>query len=1423
VATKVSRFALGAVVPLISWFVVATLPTSPARAEDAQACPAAVAGDATPGVVSEASAQRLAAACGKPIEVLAAADETTKVVAEPSGGFSFESYAEPQRVERDSEWVDIDPNLVVSGDGKVRPVATSAQVVFSPGGDGPFASMTGAGATITLSWPHRLPPGVIAGDTITYPGVFTDVDLVVRATPGGFSHVLVVHSVRGAVIPEVRDTPYVLGGSAQVAVVGGQTVITGPDGVLALAPRAAAWDSAPAQPVTARSAGKPVAAAQAADPDVSMAGASPSTVLEPGDSANQADVEVRVQAGTLTVSAADALLDSPHFPIYIDPTYEKASAKWVPVSKLKPDTKWTTGKAYPRDSARVGSNFYNHPDVWRAHFQFDISKLNGKVITKTPSLDGYMTKTGWCAGEKLSVWETKAIDGNTATWDGMKGDWLHGKPLQTKVAKANGTCAKQTPTSIKFAGGAIKSKLQGHAKVGDDSISFGLRVPVESGGHWVKLDPKKVKLHAEYRSSPTSPQMTRMVPPGGKTCSKTSPGPWINDGTPTLYGKASDGDGTVRVTFDLTGATSPADYTSAAVKSGKEGQWTTPALADGANYKWRVRGTDAAYTTDKTDWAAGYCYFRMDHTPPTKPSVKRTSGTPVAGEPVELTVSSSDAGSGVKDFAYGLKADTKEEWQPRTDPTTIITFVPEIGRTVVYLWARDNAGNYSTRVEYNFFTGRITSADVVGAWRLNGDTRNDVDDTRDLQAGPGVAFGADRNGHTGVAATFSGTGCAETGPVVRSDAEFTVSGWVKLADKSANHTLIAQVGDQNAAFHVTYNAAQDRWEGALTSADSATPTWTVARATTATPVGAWQHVAVTVDPVVKLLRLYLDGNLAAETAIGSTTWNADGRLLIGCAGNARSTWNAMNGAIDNVGVWSGLLSDAQIRRAANELPAGLVARWAMRGTGTDATGHGYDATVPDPSADQPVPPDPEPTEPDEPDEPDPSGTSEPGTPTGPDPDDTPGTEEPDTPEPTDEPTQPPAPPAVSEPMWTDDQFGRTESAWRADGSGCATTAGPALRTDESFTVAAWAKLADATAANQTIIGQDGNRVSGWYLGARTVGGSPRWTFMMKAADTESSESQFANTADPMTASMNTWVHLVGAYDATDRTLTLYVNGRPAQTTTRTATPWHAAGSVTIGCARYAGVASDFFHGAVSDLRAWRGVLTAADVASLRGGNAPVTSEGTWALDGPGSDEPTLLTDSSGKGRTLTVTGTTAWATDRFAVRDGGLNLPVTPLSCAATAGPAIRTDASFTVAAWVLLEKASGEQTVLSQAGGQRGGFTLRYGASKKWEFGIPSGDAATGTMAAAVSDDPAVLGVWTHVAGVYDLAAGKVRLYVNGEQQHDADGPKAPWMANGPTLVGCTGTIDGRRQTPLGGTVDEVRVWTSTLDPDRIADLGTF
>ena len=593
----------------------------------------------------------------------------------------------------------------------------------------------------------------------------------------------------------------------------------------------------------------------------------------------------------------------------------------------------------------------------------------------------------------------------------MKDGWH--RRLQTKVGQANtGTCG-QDNNWLQYDAAAIRTETQDLLDAGNPTITFGFKMETESGGHWAMFSPNLIKLSATLKYKPYGAEALHINDRDNK-CDQASPGRWVNTRTPKLYAKAYDEDENVMLLYDLDGPTSPAEHLTSFGSSGAERVWTAPSLTEG-NYKWRVQGRDNHYGSD---WS-GWCYFRLDATPPSAPVVTRLSGDFVPGEEVTLEFSSSDARSGLKGYAYGLGVDSPEDFASASGSTTI-SFTPKAGRNFVYVWAQDNANNYSVRTMYNFDTGRIAEAVAVGVWRLDGDLRDDSGQGGNLDAIGDIAYGADRAGKAGAAVAFDGSGCLEAPAKLRSDVEHTIAGWVNLADKGTDRVLAAQIGTTGPASAVVYSAAADRWQVRVSGADSAGAPVTTVSAPTATGVGVWQHVAATVDPVGPgLVRLYVNGQMVAEDVLGMPIWNAMGAFRIGCGSTGGAIDGYMRGAVDHVAVWQGLLSEAQIVTAAQELPAGLAA--GGRCTKTVTTRAAASSL------------------------------------------------------------------AASGLTFVDDPWGRQTAAARFDGARCARTVARVLRTDASFTAAAWVKLASVGDSEQTVLAANGDSVPAWSIG----GGSPQ--------------------------------------------------------------------------------------------------------------------------------------------------------------------------------------------------------------------------------------------------------------------------------------------------------------------------------------------
>ncbi|CNF55950.1 Uncharacterised protein [Mycobacterium tuberculosis] len=157
------------------------------------------------GAATEDEAVAAAKRTGESVEILSRRGESRTVRALPNGRIEVEQHVQPIRARQGGKWVDIDTNVRRAGD-VIVPVAATVGLRFSTGGNGPMVQMTRGGRTLALTWPQPLPEPTLDGDTAVYKGVAgPDVDLRLRALPGGFAHVLVVKTAEAAKDPRVAN------------------------------------------------------------------------------------------------------------------------------------------------------------------------------------------------------------------------------------------------------------------------------------------------------------------------------------------------------------------------------------------------------------------------------------------------------------------------------------------------------------------------------------------------------------------------------------------------------------------------------------------------------------------------------------------------------------------------------------------------------------------------------------------------------------------------------------------------------------------------------------------------------------------------------------------------------------------------------------------------------------------------------------------------------------------------------------------------------------------------------------------------------------------------------------------------------------------------------------------------------------------
>jgi Concanavalin A-like lectin/glucanases superfamily len=146
-----------------------------------------------------------------------------------------------------------------------------------------------------------------------------------------------------------------------------------------------------------------------------------------------------------------------------------------------------------------------------------------------------------------------------------------------------------------------------------------------------------------------------------------------------------------------------------------------------------------------------------------------------------------------------------------------------------------------------------------------------------------------------------------------------------------------------------------------------------------------------------------------------------------------------------------------------------------------------------------------------------------------------------------------------------------------------------------------------------------------------------------------------------------------------------------------------------------------------------------------------------------------------------------------------------------TSRPVLDTTASYTVTAWVRLDRVpDGFATAVSEDAGADSAFALQYAPSGAWAM------SAGGTR--ALSHDPPVRGQWTHLAGVRDTSTGQLTLYVDGVKQNSVPYALQP-AATGSFAVG-RGLSGGRKVDFLPGSIDGVHAYEGVLTDEEIRSV---
>ncbi|MGW0215929.1 LamG domain-containing protein [Micromonospora chokoriensis] len=1117
--------------------------------------------------LSEPEAIAAATRSGRAVEASRLRSENSRVLATPQGTLVLESYATPRWTKKSdgAGWRDIDTALQRNADGSVAPVATLADVSFSAGGTAPAVHLPVGPGQVSLTWPGTLPAPRIEGDTAVYESVLPEVDLRLRALVDGFTWVLVVKSAQAAANPALEalrfrlDTP---GLTKRERSGGGFDVVDGSGQPVLSAGSALMWDSSgvTSAGVAAKAGG--TAAALQANREV---------VRSAPDLARKAELPARIQGSDLVIRPDLSLLRNKNavFPVVIDP--------WSTINKLR--WGYTGSENATRDDgvARVGVD-PSGSGTFRSFFAFNLSSLGGKTVRSAKFLTE-MTHSWDCANTPVNLWRSADLtSAGKQSWDGPNlALWLEERSGHAHKPSGGAGCSNdpQPDLPMEFSGSKLDADVA--TARGESNYTLALSTRQSDGSSestsnwWKKFDPGVTKLSVEYNTNPNTPTAAQLTTHASYTgpaqsCVTGTSRPMVRSDYPWLKATVSDPDGSnggsLSGVFTLqklvsgawTGVTGWPKTDSGVAPGAKAEVQLTVKTTDGDVYRWQVQTKD---TLGGASTGSPWCEFYIDYSAPAqKPKVTSAGDVPYLESPPMGTnqdvhgsvglsgrfTFSANGASDVYDYVYQLEGGQEMTVRAATLGGSAEVWVTPnaIGENVLTVRSRDQAGNSSAPYDYTFLVDNYSAPKAV--WKMDEGTGTTAATTP--AGGPSLTltsnvgwtgswtYGTRKNTTPDRALGFGtnkGWAATSAAPPIDSSRSFSVAAWARITTTSTFGSVVAVNGTNNGAWQLQRDKGGS-WYFHTFSGDSTTHTRTSVVSKEWAPIGAWQHIAGVYDAGAKEIRIFVNGEKVGTQPL-SSLWKSTGIMQVGRVRYNGVEGNYFDGDIDDVRLWDRVVDETDLGEIVKPK---LTGEWLMDDPDLAAVQQQGDS----------------------------SGYNRPVS-------------------------------LTAAPSATVCENGGPNGAYALclDGvTGTAKTQGQVLRTEGSWTVAAWVKPSAFTGFH-TVLSQCGVSRCAFYL-QRQAGSVPGWAIVMPDRDQPEPNVAYTTIKWSGTPVLNQGVHLAATYESGTRTLSLYVNGALAGEKKGIPPTFATTGSLRIGSSD----SGDYVKGAIGRVRVWQGALTAAEIS-----------------------------------------------------------------------------------------------------------------------------------------------------------------------------------------------------------------------------------